>query len=107
MVREIADIKKTLLDDADKDILHACWFCEYAERKSGVCWETCAKMELICKFCPGRDIEKHFSCMGLDHHYIRDPHAFLDKIEAMNGIRIMNDAIEAMKQGEGLNGTGG
>ena len=51
-----------------------CFFCEYDWRHRG----------RFCSHCPGRLVDKSFDCRNPPYNYVDHPHAFRDKIRALD-----------------------
>ena len=57
-----------LRDYKSQDVLHDCWFCEYAGA-----WVTCS-------YCPPRMVDPDFSCTNTRYNYMRRSVEFYQKI---------------------------
>lgn len=85
----IIDLKNEWLDkNGIEDELNSdCFFCEYAERR----WNEEVEQYLniswnreICYYCPGKLVDKEFSCTSVSYNYTEKPHKFYQKLLSLN-----------------------
>ena len=65
----------------DNDLDSNCFFCDFAERHMP---DNAIRS---CPYCPGRAVDKRFSCVNVKYHHRDKPHAFLAKLENLNAKR--------------------
>lgn len=80
MVNSVSDLKIQWLDEHgySNEVHCNCFFCEYGQQNSS----------MICNSCPGRLVDKDFSCCDPNCYYITDPKGFYSKIKKLYEKRI-------------------
>ena len=64
-------------DHGFSNIESDCFFCEYTKQHDKLGDSVCAK-------CPGRKVDKNFSCTDNDYNYKHQPVKFYNKIAYLN-----------------------
>lgn len=88
--RDVEDLKMAWLllngyvlenSDGNKGACNDCFFCEYDNQRPG------KSINNDC-FCPGRKVDKDFSCHNREYNHSDKPRAFYAELKRLNKIRL-------------------
>lgn len=64
-----------------------CFFCEYAVRAENKSYKRYGVDKETCNYCPGKKVDKDFSCMNPKYRYSVRPNAFLKELLRLDRLR--------------------
>jgi len=76
-------LKEKYIEEHESEYINAnCYFCEYNVQHRRIDEFVCK-----CKYCPGKLVNRRFSCDNVTYHYHDKPRAFYKKLLALNAKR--------------------